>query len=128
MTSKGSPVHAPCIPFFLLLKRLSLLLSLSVCIDTLSHAGVVQPYHKDSLIPSTSTDSYAILKEAEFIGHNGRVWTLQASLGKLVTGSRDGSMRVWNYGQRRPNDAIENIRDMKQDYWGNYVLGKPHQR
>ena len=93
----------------------------------LSHAGVVQPYHKDSLIPSTLTDSYAILKEAEFVGHSGRVWTLQASLRRLATGSRDGSMRVWNYGQRRPNDAIENIRDKKQDYWGNYVLGKPHQ-
>ncbi len=83
---------------------------------------MVQPFHKDSLILSTSANSYAILKEAEFVGHSGRVWTLQASLRRLATGSRDGSMRVWNYGQRCPNGAIE-----KQDYWGNYVLGKPHQ-
>ncbi len=93
----------------------------------LSHAGVVQPYHKDSLIPSTSADSYAILKEAEFVGHSGRVWSLQASLGRLVTGSRDSSVRVWDYGQRCPYAANENVRDKKQAYWGNYVLGKPHQ-
>lgn len=40
-----------------------------------------------SLIPYTSSDSYAVLKEAEFMGHSDRVWTLQASLGRLVTGT-----------------------------------------
>jgi hypothetical protein len=72
-------------------------------------------------------DLYAILKEAEFMGHSSRIWTLQASLRRLVTGLRDGSVHVWNYGQRCPNSTIENIQDKKQDYWGNYMLGKPHQ-
>jgi hypothetical protein len=49
-------------------------------------AGVVRHYGK-SLIPCTSSDSYAVLKEAEFMGHSDRIWTLQASLGRLVTGA-----------------------------------------
>ncbi len=71
----------------------------------LSHAGVVQPYHNDLLILSTSADSYAILKEAEFMGHSSRVWTLQAYLRRLMTSSRDRSVHMWNYSQRCSNST-----------------------
>lgn len=84
--------------------------------------GVVRHYGK-SLIPCTSSDSYAVLKEAEFMGHSDRIWTLQASLGRLVTGSRDGNVRVWNYSHC-PN-AADSV-DKKES--GSYILGKPHQR
>jgi WD40 repeat protein len=115
-------------------------------------AGVVRQFDK-SLIPCSSSDSYAILKESEFMGHSDRIWTLQASLGRLVTGawhdtrllfwsiqparmapprltplagragSRDGNVRVWNYSHC-PN-ATESV-DKKES--GSYILGKPHQR
>lgn len=49
--------------------------------------GVV-PTTSQSLIPYTSADSYAVLKETELMGHSDRIWTLQASLGRLVTGRR----------------------------------------
>ena len=45
--------------------------------------------HEKALVQCRSSDSYAVLREAELLGHVDRVWTLQASLGRLVTGSRD---------------------------------------
>lgn len=48
----------------------------------------------------SSSDPYAVLKEAELQGHTDRIWTLQASQGRVVTGLsslRDMSREAQRY-------------------------------
>ncbi|KAL6042012.1 hypothetical protein QOT17_024661 [Balamuthia mandrillaris] len=64
---------------------------------------------------SLGDNSY--FKSQSLVGHRDRIWSLQFDFNRLVTGSRDNSVRVWSPLNFTSRDASASL--MSEDFWAN---------